>query len=129
MAPPQVSVLPYFEQLGEALGRNLAARMGAARSPAPVVVAPSVTGRPARKSKPAARPAARRATSARRAAPALTSASAPEPGALVSYRQGRGTFAAEVVRVDTFTGVATLQRTKDGKRVVRPLDRIYAAKP
>jgi len=125
MAPPQVSVLPYFEQLGEALGRNLAARMGAARSPAPVVVAPSVTGRPARKSKPAAR----RATSARRAAPALTSASAPEPGALVSYRQGRGTFAAEVVRVDTFTGVATLQRTKDGKRVVRPLDRIYAAKP
>ncbi len=114
----------FFEQLGESLGRRLAARF-----PVRLQEAPAPAPRPA--------PAKRVRAQAPRPAPAKTAlrrtvrSAAPKgrltAGDLVSYRQGRGSFSAEVVRVDAISGIVTLQRTNDGKRVVRPLDRVYAA--
>lgn len=49
----------------------------------------------------------------------------PEVGATVRYRQGRGEFEAKVVRVDARAGVVTLERVSDGKRVTRPLEKLY----
>lgn len=98
----------YFEQLGESYGRTLAKSL---RLPPPP---------PARNAVVA--PLARRAVRVLRPARA---GSGIVVGAQVRYRQGRGTFDAEVIRVDAITGTATLQRISDGKRVVRPLDRIY----
>jgi hypothetical protein len=48
-------------------------------------------------------------------------------GQQVEYRQGRGTFAAKVVRIDGKRGAAVLERLSDGKRLRRPLAKIYPA--
>jgi len=67
-------------------------------------------------------------------APAPSAAAAPgpagsiQPGAQVLYRQGRGTFLARVVSVNRRESKATVERTSDGKRVTRPLDKLKAAR-
>ena len=43
------------------------------------------------------------------------------------YRQGRGTFAAKVVRIDDKRDAAVLERFSDGKRLRRPLAKVYPA--
>ncbi|MDQ3266175.1 MAG: hypothetical protein M3Y59_21420 [Myxococcota bacterium] len=115
----------FFEQLGENLGRRLAARFPRK------TLEPSAPPRPARAPAKASRPKAARPapakTTRRQTVRTATRKGTLSSGDLVSYRQGRGTFSAEVVRVDAISGVATLQRTNDGKRVIRPLDRVYAA--
>ena len=50
-------------------------------------------------------------------------------GQQVEYRQGRGTFAATVVRIDEKRGAAVLERLSDGKRLQRPLAKVYPASP
>ena len=60
--------------------------------------------------------------------PGPTAAVAPSgsvrPGDSVLYRQGRGTFPARVVSVNARTGRVTVERASDGKRVVRPVDKL-----
>ena len=51
---------------------------------------------------------------------------AVKPGQKVTYNQGRGTFEAKVIRVDVKRGLVTVERMKDGKRVVRPATKITA---
>lgn len=46
--------------------------------------------------------------------------SAFSEGQTVSYKQGRGTFDAEVVGIDAEKGTLALQRLSDGKKIVRP---------
>ena len=46
-------------------------------------------------------------------------------GQAVRYKQGRGEFAASVVSIDKDAGTLTLERTKDGKKVVRPAFKVY----
>lgn len=108
----------FFEQLGEDFGRRLAESL---RPKLNAHVAPGRVPRDRRRLVVKRVPAAARARAARpiRQNPNIVA------GAVVEYRQGRGTFEAEVVRVDAVTGIATLQRTADGKRVLRPVDRIY----
>jgi hypothetical protein len=48
-------------------------------------------------------------------------------GQQVEYRQGRGTFAAKVVRIEDKRGAAVLERLSDGKRLRRPLAKVYPA--
>jgi len=61
-------------------------------------------------------------------APASSASSVPSgpfrAGDSVRYRQGRGTFFARVVSVDARAGKATVERSTDGKRVVRPFDKL-----
>jgi hypothetical protein len=48
-------------------------------------------------------------------------------GQRVQYRQGRGTFEARVVGIDTMKGNVTLERMNDRKTVVRPAEKVIAA--
>lgn len=48
-------------------------------------------------------------------------------GQQVEYRQGRGTFAAKVVRIDDKRSTAVLERLTDGKRLRHPLAKVYPA--
>lgn len=48
-------------------------------------------------------------------------------GQTVAYKQGRGQFAAKVIKVDTKTNTVTLERAKDKKKVARPASKILAA--
>jgi hypothetical protein len=48
-------------------------------------------------------------------------------GQAVRYKQGRGEFAAKVVSIDTAKHRVTIAREKDGKKVTRPADKVYAA--
>lgn len=105
--PPPTDAIRFFEQLGETYGRQLAKTLQPRRN--------EVRGAPTRPTSP--KRALTRPARARRSVVA---------GAIVRYRQGRGTFEAEVIRVDQVSQMATLQRTLDGKRVLRPLDRVYA---
>jgi hypothetical protein len=57
--------------------------------------------------------------SARNAAQAELASKFSE-GQKVQYRQGRGTFAARVVGINAKSGVVTLERMSDQKKVVRP---------
>lgn len=110
------TALHVFEQMGEAFGRTLAARMAPRRAPAVEAANPRPT--------PAARQASRR-SAPRAAGAAVKPVKGLTAGALVTYRQGRGTFDAEVIRIDELSKMVTLQRTLDGKRVIRPADRVY----
>lgn len=47
-------------------------------------------------------------------------------GQAVKYRQGRGEFEATVVVFDSDKGTVSLKRNKDGKKVVRPISKVYA---
>jgi sRNA-binding protein len=47
-------------------------------------------------------------------------------GQAVRYKQGRGEFAAKVVSIDTTKHRVTISREKDGKKVTRPADKVYA---
>lgn len=48
-------------------------------------------------------------------------------GQAVAYKQGRGQFAAKVVKIDTESNTVTIERTKDKKKVARPASKILAA--
>ena len=111
--------MAYLEQLGEQYGRTLARTFSAARVP---LGAPAKT--PAQVGKDVGNQV-RRAPRRPRTFRPVTANPNVIAGAMVRYRQGRGTFDAEVIRVDEVTRMATLQRTADGKRVLRPLDRVY----
>jgi len=76
---------------------------------------PRKTGAPGRR---AARAGAKDAASA---------AHAFSVGQAVSYKQGRGTFDAKVLEIDEPTGLMTLQRLGDGKKVVRPASKVGAS--
>lgn len=107
----------FFELIGERFGQAFARGL---HSGTPRASAPQASAR---------RPRAQKGP--RRAGPG-GGRSAPAPakdvkvGAQVRYRQGRGTFPAEVVRVDELARVATLQRISDSKRVLRPFAKIFA---
>jgi uncharacterized Zn finger protein len=47
-------------------------------------------------------------------------------GQVVHYRQGRGTFPAKVVSVDSAQETVLLERVKDGKQVIRPAAKVIA---
>jgi len=47
-------------------------------------------------------------------------------GQAVSYKQGRGDFAATIVAIDPSTGDVLLKRDRDGKEVIRPAFKITA---
>jgi hypothetical protein len=74
---------------------------------------------PGRPPKSAATPVRRRRRGAKAKA-ALRAAKNFHEGQKVVYKQGRGSFDAKVVRVDAAKGLVTVERLKDGKRVVRP---------
>ena len=86
------------------------------------VAAPSAPARaPARRGRrPRAAPVAEK--------PAQVQISAkPRAGhEVVTYRQGRGSFEARIVRFDSATKMLTLERLSDGKRVVRPASKVYS---
>ena len=46
---------------------------------------------------------------------------------IVTYRQGRGSFEARIVRFDSEKKELVLERLSDGKRVVRPASKVHAA--
>jgi len=48
-------------------------------------------------------------------------------GQKVQYRQGRGTFDAKVIEIDTEKGVLKLERDGDSKKVYRPASKVIAA--
>ena len=48
-------------------------------------------------------------------------------GQAVKYRQGTGTFDAKVVAIDTASGMVTVARIKDGKKVRRPATKVIVA--
>jgi len=48
-------------------------------------------------------------------------------GQTVRYKQGRGEFEAKIVKIDATANRVTVERAKDGKKVVRPADKVYAA--
>jgi sRNA-binding protein len=79
----------------------------------------------------AGRPAkARRGRPAKRATRSATGggdASKFSNGQAVRYKQGRGEFAAKVVKIDSDHNRVTIERDHDGKKVVRPADKVYAA--
>ena len=47
-------------------------------------------------------------------------------GQAVKYRQGRGTFEAKVIAIDTTAGTVTVERDSDGKKVRRPAAKLIA---
>ena len=112
----------FFERLGEQVGRRIASDF-AARAPAPPAApapAPS-RGRPPKRRRRAA-PKPLRAPGEK--IPKLGPAERVGPGRKVWYRQGRGAFEAEVIRVNADAGTVVLQRIADLKRVVRPRDKV-----
>jgi len=98
-------------------------------------VAAFVGGQPARrgpgrprksaglKAKPSRR-RARRGSKAKRAARLLKKFS---EGQKVTYKQGKGTFEAKVTAINVEAGTLKLERSKDGKRVTRPVAKVIAA--
>ena len=47
----------------------------------------------------------------------------------VLYRQGRGTFEARIVRFDSANRMVELERLSDGKRLIRPMSKVYGGRP
>jgi sRNA-binding protein len=45
----------------------------------------------------------------------------------VRYKQGRGEFDAKILKIDQDANRVTVERSNDGKKVVRPADKVYAA--
>jgi hypothetical protein len=86
---------------------------------------------PGSRNKGAGRPAkARRGRPPKRAARSAGGggdASKFSNGQAVRYKQGRGEFAAKVVKIDANNNRVTIERDHDGKKVVRPADKVYAA--
>jgi len=80
---------------------------------------------------PAPRVRKARATRQKELAPTpLPPAAPPRPRAgheIVTYRQGRGSFEARIVRFDSEKKELVLERLSDGKRVVRPASKVYTA--
>jgi len=91
--------------LGEAPARRAPERAAA-------VPAPAVRGRRRRRGG--------RARKAARLAQQLSE------GQSVRYKQGRGTFDARVLSIDSAKGAVTLERISDGKKVVRPASKVLA---
>ncbi|MGC4115864.1 MAG: hypothetical protein QM765_14970 [Myxococcales bacterium] len=83
-----------------------------------------VSGAPARHGPGRPPKAAGRARPARRAAKGSGDASKFKVGQAVKYRQGRGEFEATVAEVDAEKNLVTVERSKDGKKVVRPASKI-----
>ena len=48
-------------------------------------------------------------------------------GQAVTYKQGRGTFDAKVLKIDVEAGLLTVRRIKDGKKVARPAFKVTPA--
>jgi hypothetical protein len=57
---------------------------------------------------------------------ALRAAKNLTEGQKVSYKQGRGSFEAKVVSIDSEKGTVTVERIKDGKKVTRPAAKVTA---
>ncbi|MCY0998338.1 PspA [Myxococcus sp. MISCRS1] len=70
--------------------------------------------------------AARTATAAAPSSSAATSVAYAE-GQEVRYKQGRGSFSAKVTAVDKEARTVTLARVSDGRKVVRPFDKVTPA--
>ncbi|TQF10738.1 PspA [Myxococcus llanfairpwllgwyngyllgogerychwyrndrobwllllantysiliogogogochensis] len=70
--------------------------------------------------------AARTATAAAPSSSAATSVAYAE-GQEVRYKQGRGSFSAKVTAVDKEARTVTLARVSDGRKVVRPFDKVMPA--
>lgn len=70
--------------------------------------------------------AARMATAAAPSSSPAASTSFVE-GQEVRYKQGRGAFTAKVTAVDAEAKTVTLARVSDGRRVVRPFDKVTPA--
>jgi hypothetical protein len=68
-----------------------------------------------------------RAGRPRRAAASSADATGFQEGQRVIYRQGRGSFEATVMAIDSASDRLTLKREKDGKRVARPAAKVFAA--
>lgn len=49
-------------------------------------------------------------------------------GAAANYKQGRGDFNGKIIAIDVDKCTVTVKRDMDGKEVVRPADKVYAAK-
>lgn len=111
-------LLPVLDEVFAAFGRGVMRGVSQelANPTAPLASAPTAM--------PLRTVAARR-TNTPRPAPAGLS-SAPDVGATVGYRQGRGSFEATVVSVDTERSTATVRRSTDGREVVRPFSKLFA---
>jgi hypothetical protein len=48
-------------------------------------------------------------------------------GQAVRYKQGRGIFDATVMGINAEDNTLTIQRVKDGKKIVRPAGKVYVA--
>ncbi len=97
----------------EALASLVEFAGGKASSAEVVTVAPQRRGR---------RPAASRG-----AAASVETVGKFSEGQRVQYRQGRGTFDAKVVAIDSKKGLLTLERESDQKKVIRPASKVLAA--
>lgn len=116
--------------LETAIGNAVAEAVKAAMEPYAAVLrrleaqlaagAPKPPGRPARA-------AGRRKLGRGSARKARRAAATFQVGDAVVYRQGRGSFEAKVVAVDEATGLLTVERLKDGKKVDRPATKLAAA--
>lgn len=87
-------------------------------------VSPSREKATRRKRRVRARAAGR---TARAAATNSTPGASFREGQEVRYKQGRGTFSATVTAIDPQAKSLTLERVQDGKKVVRPFEKVEAA--
>jgi len=121
-------LLPFLNELADSIGRGVTRGFVAeADRPTPQVssLAPEPEPEPVRRVR-------RRRASSRKVPPRKAPApkkeegltSAPEVGAMVRYRQGRGTFNARVASVDEARGTAVVERAMDGRSVERPFSKL-----
>jgi|GEM_PF-3145753 len=81
-----------------------------------------------KKSRGRPRAAGRTATvAAPSSSPSSETSSSYEVGQEVRYKQGRGTFSAQVKAVDAKAKTVVVARVSDGKEVVRPFDKVTPA--
>jgi hypothetical protein len=73
------------------------------------------------------RPPGRSVGPRKAATPTPPAAKNLKKGTKVRYRQGRGEFEAEVIKLDEARGVVTLLRSKDSKKIKRPAAKVYQA--
>ncbi|TQF10441.1 PspA [Myxococcus llanfairpwllgwyngyllgogerychwyrndrobwllllantysiliogogogochensis] len=110
------------------------ARKGPSSVPVRKWVRPQAAPKPA-KAGPAPQKSRGRPRGAGRAATAAATDSSPGPetpvpyaeGQEVRYKQGRGAFTAKVKAVDEKAKTVTLARVSDGRKVVRPFDKVTPA--
>lgn len=130
MSSPGQQLATLFERLGEQIGRRYASNF-APRAPAPVAAPkPKAAAKAKAKAKPARPPSRQRRAAPKLRAPGekipkLRPAERIAPGRKVWYRQGRGAFEAEIIRVNADAGTVVLQRIVDLQRVIRPREKVF----